>query len=92
MSRVSSKYLIQEYILHEYARLEQDIQDIEKSIRWGSYTAHDVAHLQLLKTRFEAFKDFSNHIMILLSITDVEMKKAYEIYRKKIKNKDISLF
>lgn len=66
----SMKFLLSEYIVSEYARLECDVKDAEKEIRWGHYCAHDVAHLQLVRNRFECFKDFANNVMILCKISD----------------------
>lgn len=66
----SFKFLLSEYIVNEYARLENDVRDAERPLRWGTYCSHDVAHLQLLRCRFECFKEFANNVMILCKITD----------------------
>lgn len=66
----SFKLLLSEYIVNEYGRMERDVKDAEKEIRWGNYCSHDVAHLQLLRCRFETFKEIANNIMILCKISE----------------------
>lgn len=66
----SIKLLLSEYIVNEYSRLESDVKEAEKEIRWGSYSSWDVAQLQLLRCRFDCFKDFANNVMILCKISE----------------------
>lgn len=66
----SFKLLLSEYIVNEYARQESAVLEAEQPIRWGKYCSHDVAHLQLLRCRFECFKEFANNVMIYCKITD----------------------
>lgn len=66
----SFKLLLSEYIVNEYARQESDVLQAEQPIRWGKYCTYDVAHLQLLRCRFECFKEFANNLMIYCKITD----------------------
>lgn len=66
----SFKLLLSEYIVNEYARQENDLREAERNIRWGNYCAFDVAHLQLLSTRFDCFKQFANDIMCLCKVSE----------------------
>lgn len=66
----SIKLLLSEYIINEYTRQELAVMDAEKYIRFGKYDSYDVANLQLLRCRFEAFKEYSNNIMALCKISE----------------------
>lgn len=66
----SLKLILSEYIVNEYGRMESDVMEAEKNIRWGKYCSHDLAHLQLLLCRFETFKDIANNIMIYCKISE----------------------
>lgn len=66
----SIKLILSEYIVNEYARQELSVMDAEKYIRWGRYDSHDVAQLQLLRCRFDAFREFANAVMGLCKISE----------------------
>lgn len=88
MGMVSYKTLISGYIFNEYARIEKDISEAESHIRWGDYCAHDVAHLQLLRCRFDCFKEFANNIMILCHVSDSDVVDYVSTLRKEIFKKE----
>lgn len=80
---MSYKLLISSYIVNEYGRLETDIKEAEYAIRWGNYCSHDVAHLQLLKCKFETFKDIASNIMILCKVSESDLVDYVAEIRKK---------
>ena len=66
----SIKFLLSEYIVNEYSRMEVAVKDAEKNIRWGQYDSHDVAQLQLLRCRFDTFREIANNMMALCKISE----------------------
>lgn len=86
--RMSERDLICSYIINEYGRLENDVQYDLQKIRFGSFGDHDVAHLQIMRCRFDAFRDFANNILLLLSISDKDIVDFYGEYMARIRREE----
>lgn len=85
MPRKSLKFLLSEYIVNEYTRLEQQVKSAESEIRWGNYSAFDVSYLQLVRCKFDCFKEFANNVMVYCKISedDIVDYAASELEKKR---------